>query len=472
MPWGVGGFVAASADNNGLKSGLNFFGPLPAGNRLFFPVEAFFNTGSQLASLRGPITWTSSLETPPTMKLTTGSGKADVQIGSVDISVQVSAKAGLDVKGTPIGTLTLGGTLQLASISEELIFTAMLEGSGRPTVLSATVSNKPLPGGLDDLNSLSSGSVFGSVVPSTFELGTGLTLGGASITLVTNPFTKKASIVSVGVSVTLSPQTPWTLIPDVIEISSIGIGFTVAEPFSSPSLSATVMGSFELGAATQGPVDVAVTVPGLTVAGGLANNATIDVEAFIAKIFGGGPTPGQGPKGSKLVINQLQFFAQPSEKTYNFQGGIGTNLTIPGLPASTLDVTELSFQLNRTQTDNSLFFMGNVTFLGQALRLTATKSDTTSPWSFAGYMVDAAKFTDIVDHLVPASWGLSSPSSFPKVLQTLEITSLGASYTPSLGDYSVQAAFDWPCTLDGTKLDFEIAAAIDLQSSKDKQGQK
>lgn len=463
VSWGEAGFVAATTSANGYVQGLNFFGPLPGETLLFAPVLAFFEDAGTHLPLKGAISLPKDPNTPPIFDVKTDVTKAHKKIGELEIAVQVSASTNFATKRVQ-APVKLTGSIKLECLSEELVLSATLTG-GYTTKLSASiVEGNKLQNGLSDLNGLSSGSVFSSVIPSDFALGNDLAMETMEITLVYDGLRRSAGIVSVGVGVALAPKQPWEVIPHIIEISKISVRFTVHNPFHNPQLTATVAGSFDLGSPDQGPIDVALSFPNITVSGGLTPGKEVDLSKFIAQIFAG-----HSPPGSDLKINELNFLAIPGEKTYSFRGGIKPvpPLTIPGL-SNGLEVTELKLALDRQQTRNQLFFQGNILFLKQSLALTASKSGSTDAhWTFAGQLTKPAKMADIVTELVPKSWGVTK-SNLPALIKDLTIHRLGASFTPHTHDYVIDADFGWDFKLG--EATYDIEASIHLQSSKNEKG--
>jgi LysM repeat protein len=492
--WGQAGFLLASADSEdgiAYKAGLNFSGILPGGLPLFVPLTCLFNNGSNL-TIHGPIQLAVDTTQPPIVLLSTDPTQADIRIGSCDIEVWIAASAkpkttssnsntnqptsppagtGTDAPPATMGvdsSIVLNIGLQIPNF-EPIAFSAGLSSDQDTITLSASLQ-KELKNGLSDLNPLSSGQVFGSVIPPAYPMSLGLSLGGLSLELIPDIAGTNYFLGSVTAAVALPQDNLWTIIPDVIAVEQILVAFKISDPLGSPSVTASVLGAFEIGNDPNQMLGLQLSFPDFSVQGGLEFGKTIDVAKMVKGLFGDDSSPDDG--SSDLKIDALQFSAQPSQKTYSFQGGVSTgglNIPLPGVfsdgAASALIIESLSFYLNRSPTFNSLSFYGTLQFLSLPISLSASKtsnSDASGPWTFGGRLTQPTAFSDVVKSLVPTTWGLELPAVF----NGLTIDQLGTTFTPAEGTYSVDAAFDWQLSFAEAGPQFDIAAALNLRASK------
>lgn len=462
--WGDAGFIFASADdpNNSLiKKNLNFSSKLPSGNLLFMPVEALYTTGYDNVYLQGPIDLATGITQTPKMSLATDASQTDTKIGSVE----VAAALNVTVANTSASQadMTLNGALVLPEGVGKLDLQATLDGANSVTFTTALAPGAINMSGLSALNGLSSGPVFGSMIPSSFAFSSDVSLGYFSLTLSRKLFSTTPTISKVAIGITYEADPPWQIFPDVIDIEKLSIEFGIASPLSSPSISATLGAGFGVG--TNGELDVSVQLPDLMVMGGLPLNPakTIDLSDIIEQLFKGTPNPAQPTSGSDIVIDQLTFTANPKEHTYRFKGDISTKLNVPGLPKGDIELDGVSWTVEKDPTSDNFYFAAKTKLLQLPIVLTAQKAGPSgTPWTFGAYLTQATPFITIVDDLLPSEWHIDTSKLDPN-LNNLSITNLGATLTPQYGDYSFVAGFDWPFKIGSDT--YDVSAQIQLQKS-------
>lgn len=464
--WGDAGFVFASTDSTTdkqIKKNLNFYSKLPAGKLLFMPVEAFFTGGYDNVYLKGPIELTTGLSKTPAMTLTTDAAQADNKIGSLEVDVVLTATIA-QTSATQCD-MTISASINIEELGGDINLIGTLDGTSSSIDIIADFSKKPKQmDGLNALNGLSSGPVFGSQVPSSFVFSSPVSLGYISVRLSQELFSTTATLSRIAAGIAYQASPKWPIFAGLIDIENLSIEFAVNDPLGSPSLSATLGTEFDLDG--QGPIDISVELPDLIVTGGLpsypAPAATLDLSALLNQLYDHSPAPAK-PKAGDTVIDQLFFSAEPKQHTYTFNGHISTQLRIPGLPKGDLELDGITWKLEQQTTSKNFYFAAQTQLLKIPVTVIAQKDGPSdAPWSFGAYLSQATPFKTIVDDLLPHAWNIDT-TKVDSNLASLEITNLGATLTPQYGDYSFIAAFDWPFTIGGDY--YDVAAQFQLHKS-------
>ncbi|MEM7498871.1 MAG: LysM peptidoglycan-binding domain-containing protein [Pseudomonadota bacterium] len=307
---------------------------------------------------------------------------------------------------------------------------------------------------LDDLAALANGTPLGNLVPSQVPLGDNLRLQSVSVSLST--ISKK--VVGAGVTVGLE-GVDWTLLPnDVLTLQALRLTVTLS-PTWKPSF--VTSGAFGIG--QDATIGMSVVIPKMTVTGALETGDTIPLAELVAQFFGGGVPD----LGHPLVVNDLHFAMTPSDQTYRFRAGFETNDWVfglgPDLPVPEITLEGFALAVARSQTVTSFDLTADLEFLNNPWTVSASLPDTKGGWTLSARL-DAGTITvkDVIDGLLPKSWGVQ----FPDNANLPKITSLSVSFMTANRTFAVAGALDWEIEIIADELVFDIEATVRLQSAR------
>ncbi|MCU1236178.1 MAG: putative cell-wall-anchored protein SasA motif, partial [Candidatus Solibacter sp.] len=474
-------FVVASIANSlptnaaPLAAGLNFSGALNFASGPVQPLAWLWNSPNLI--LTGGVTLPGS-DNIPVMTLATPYQATEISIGEVSLNAGVSASS-QDNSGTAVVSVSLTGQLNLGTKISIAISATIPEDSSQEIQLQIGSSTQPLAS-LNDLAALVSGQSLSAIIPSQIPLGNNLVLQDFMVGVV--PASKTITRVEMTIGLV---DLDWTLVPNLVQFQDILVTFTIAFPVSNPKLFAAVNATFTITSSSQqllaagnqpllldapqaDPAVIAIgtVIPGLVFTGGLASG-TIDVIGAVAHFFGT-----TSPFDKTLNITELNFSIDVANKTYSLNATVDTSDVLDinlgnSLPIPPLQIENIKLALNRTPTGFGANLAATLEFLKNEWTVSAARSaDANAGWTFSGMLNPNQELTipDVVNSIIPASWGLTLPDD----LQGPKITAFQASFSTAASTFSVSGTVAWTLTIVQGTLEFDVVASMALQSNRAK----
>ena len=457
------GFVLASAASAPYAAGLNFDGVADLASAGFAPLGWLWRGGAQ-QRLTGTVALPADAATqPPALALAAAQGPTSIALPGVTYAAGLTLNA--DPASAPTGDLGIASTLDaggglapfaLAGTYDAPngLLTAAMAGPGRKIT------------SLDQLVALAGGSSLSNLMPSQFSLGDLLLLSRLQFQLVANP--AFGTLASIGMTVAL--DVGWTLVPDLVTLDQIRLGFIVASPTSLKiSVSAGIDGRFTLtnpnDAKDTAQVALGLLLPSLVFTGSLVSGQ-IDLVGAVAHFFGAAP-----PLDALLPIVALDFSVDVANRTYVLERAtVAPSDTLAlrlgsDLPQSVsiLELEQITLSLRRSPTLFAASIAALVELLGATWNVVATYTGG-SGWVFSASLAQTWKLLDLIqgpDALVPASWNLSLPSQLTRA----DVTTLAFSYDFGAKTFVFDGAAELELDLTPS-LQFAIAAAMHLESNR------
>ncbi len=237
------------------------------------------------------------------------------------------------------------------------------------------------------------------------------------LSFVLDPIARQLVNFQIGIAM----STNWTIIPDVIALTGIGVDFEI----NYPTVNAARQVSVSLFAKMNvGPVELETTVvlPDQTVLARMAQGSVLDIGDLIGTFAGGLELPGEGA----LSIYDLEVFADAKrgERAYSVHAAARGSLTV----ISGLAIEELYFSIAYEQSALSEVVIGStlrLTHSGAAILLTA-QYDKDRGWTFAGGTGPGQAIPiAALDEDLSAPFG---DLDLPEVLDEIRITNLQLSF--------------------------------------------
>ncbi len=305
------------------------------------------------------------------------------------------------------------------------------------------------------LDSLANGENFANYVPSGVPT-TPLKVDFLSFAIAP----QEKDLVSIQVSVSLTPTEPWPLLPlDLLTIKRISVAFAVLRPMQpKPIIKSKVQGRFEFGQTFD--ADVAVTFPSLDVTAGLAPYSTVKVdeliEHFLEPIFGF--VPGVPP----LEVYQLDLAANIPNGTYSFTASANVPWNIP-LPLVSIELVSITSSVSYETNELMLFFQAKWLFEAVEFDAIANKPPGDNGWNFSLAQAPDSALDLIV---ILKNFFNSDPWLPPFVPDSFTIKDLLLELNTKTLDYHISGAavLEWNLELIPGEV-FRVKASLDLRST-------
>jgi LysM repeat protein len=476
-------FVLASVADNlptnnvPLAAGLNFAGNLSLSSEPLTSLSWLWSSPNFILS--GSVTLPVA-DNIPAMTLATAYASTGLSIGTVALVAGVAASSA-DNAGTAVAPVSLISLLNIGPTIQISISGTIPASSSDILTLQAGSLTNPLAS-LNDLAALVSGQSLSAIIPSQIPLGNSLQLVDLQLQII--PSTQ--TIVSVAMDIGLNLD--WTIIPNLVQFQDLVVTFTISDPVGDPTIFAAVNATFTIssqstqqlalpagtqsylldapGAPQTDPAVIAlgVTIPSLVFSGGL-QSGTIDLISTVVHFFRSSAT-----FDTTLNLTTFNFQLNVTDRTYSVNAVVETGdiLTLdlgPSIPFPKITIEQISLAIQRTQTGFGATIAATTHFLNNDWTISASRTpDPNSGWTFSGMLNPNQQLTvqDVVNGVIPASWGLQIPADF----NGPAITAFSASFNTAYNTFAVSGALAWTLTIIPNTLTLAVTSTISVQSNR------
>lgn len=330
--------------------------------------------------------------------------------------------------------------------------------------IGAYFQNFTLPG-LGDLVSVAGDDLGGTLPESLGDLGSmEITAFGLGVGI------RPASLESVRIA--LRAATTWVIVPDIIQIDSLNVMWSIAQPLKpARAVSAAIYGAITFGSNPGTTLIITAEYPAFIITAALAPGSTIPIGAMINHF-----APNTEIPDDTLVISQLNLLASPANKTYHIDAQIDNLWTITlfeGAGAITMD--RLFLSLDYQQAAVGILIAGDLTLkvnnVGFLLSASAERAPAVrgqGSWNLAATFAplegqDGIPLAQLVADFAAGAMGVDS-IDLPPAIANFALTQLDFTYATDLTRrFTFKGGVDWPMDF-GDFGTFTFRALLDIES--------